>query len=277
MVSRSLVGISFLSLVLSFVSCTNFKDWNKDTPPIRELQKKSLEGVPENPIAGEGIKEFFRDRVGLIASSQNGFPSGRAAPLSTDGYFLTAWHVVNEGEFYLSDFVKLKPFPEGVVFKAEDYYRIDRHPGRVVWRDKKVDLAIVKFDFEVPSEHVFSPANYIGATGAGVFSAAFGTNSGSLLVTESIADGIGNGPYQTAGVILNSRKVKASHTSVIYRSNLVARGGMSGGPVVDSSGNLIGIIARIHSVLFDSPTTSFTMIRAKDIFALIEQDRLKLE
>lgn len=280
---RRPVGASFLPLVpflalglvvsLSLLGCTDFKDWDKDTPSTRELQKKSLEGLSAAPIAGESIEEFFRDRVGLIASSRTGFPSGRAVPLSTDGYFLTAWHVVDEGKFYLSDFVQLKPLPEGVVFQAKDYYRVDKHLGRVVWYDEKVDLAIVKFDFETRAEHVFKLAGYESAAGVAVFSASVGTNSGTLLITEKVEDGIGNGPYQTAGVVLNRRKVEASYPAIIYRSSLVARGGMSGGPAVDEAGNLIGIITRIHSVLYHAPTTSFAMLRAQDIAGIVAADR----
>lgn len=256
---------------VSLVSCVNVNDWGQDAPHIRELQKKSLVGIPNKPIDGQGIEDFFRDRVGLIATAKKRLPTGRAVPISADGYFLTAWHVVDEGEFFLSDFVQLKSLPVGVVVKAKDYYRVDKHPGRVVWHDKKVDLAIVKFDFQI--EHQFRLASYQGRDGSRVFSAAVGTNSGTLLVSDGISDGVGNGPYQTAGSILKSRSVGREKKGFVYGSTLVARGGMSGGPVVDIAGNLVGVITQIRPSIGAAPTTSFSMIAPSDIAELIRKDR----
>ena len=262
---RALASICLLS------ACSNVENWTYDKPSIRALQKESLVGIPAKPIAGQSLEEFFLDKVGLIVTSSNRFPSGRAVSITHDGYYLTAWHVVDEGEFFLSDFVILKPLPEGVAFKAEDYRRIDRHLGRVVWHDPKVDLAIVKFDFQ--SAHRFQLANYRSQIGGQVFSGAAGTNSGSLVTSEGRKDGVGNGPFLTAGVILKSKNLKSDPAVVGYQSTLVARGGMSGGPVVDQTGNLIGIITKIHASLLSAPTTAFAMMSASKVGEIVTRDR----
>ncbi|RYD35340.1 MAG: hypothetical protein EOP85_19095, partial [Verrucomicrobiaceae bacterium] len=77
-----------------------------DTRDIRELQEMSLAGVPEKPIAGQGIREFFSGKVALIRDHNGVLPIGRAVPLTRDGYMLTAWHVVDDGDFLLSDTVR---------------------------------------------------------------------------------------------------------------------------------------------------------------------------
>ena len=260
------------TLILS--ACTNFEQWNHDAPYIRELQKKSLQGLPARPIAGLSIEDFFIDKVGLIAQAKGGLPSGRAVPISSDGYFLTAWHVVDEGAFYLSDFVQLKPFPkEGVAFAGRDYYRVDRHMGKVVWRDKKSDLAVVKFDYQ--PQYVFTFAGGRSEVGTKVYSAAFGTNSGSLVTSgiEGAGDGVGNGPYQTAGTIFGVETIRGSRPAFVYQSSLVARGGMSGGAVVNSAGQLVGVLSHINSGFFSPPTTAFSMAEAAAIQEIIANDR----
>ncbi|MGJ8726616.1 MAG: S1 family peptidase [Roseibacillus sp.] len=257
-------------------ACTNFEEWNHDAPHIRDLQKQSMEGVAARPIAGQSIEEFFLDKVGLIASAKGGLPSGRAVPISSDGYFLTAWHVVDEGEFHLSDFVQLKPFPkEGVAFESKEYYRVDKHLGRAVWKDEKNDLAIVKFDYS--PRQVFRLAGGQSAIGSQVFSAALGTNSGSLVVSgeAGVSDGVGNGPYQTAGTIFAVKAARGSRPASVYRSSLVARGGMSGGAVVNGDGLLVGVLTYINSGFLSPPTTAFSMLEAAAIQEIIAKDRMR--
>ena len=106
------------------------------------------------------------------------------------------------------------------------------------------------------------------------YSAAVGTNSGSLLVAgdDLAGRGVGNGPYRTAGRILKASSFeRASWTR--YESDLVARGGMSGGAVVDSSGDLIGVLTQIRATPFRSPFTTFAMLSAEEISQILSLDR----
>ncbi len=257
-----------------FPGCTNFENWGHDVPRIRELQKESLARVSPQPIRGQSVGDFFRDKVGLIAPADRRFPSGRAVPITADGYYLTAWHVVDRPGFSLSNFVSLKPLPVGEVVKAEDYYRDELHPGRVVWKSERADLAIVKFDFR-PS-HQFTLAGQSARAGEDVFSAAVGTNSGSLLISSNggVGQGVGNGPYQTAGSILQVQHF-ANEPSPFYRyqSTLVARGGMSGGAVVNATGELVGVLIQIRSGFFSTPRTSFAMLNPTSVAEIITADR----
>lgn len=266
--------LSSFGVFLLLAGCTNFERLTYDLPETRELQRESLKRVSAKPIRGESIEDFFRDKVGLIVLGNQSFPSGRAVPITQDGYYLTAWHVVDQGNFSLSNFVSLKPLPVGRVVEAKDYYRDDLHPGRLVWKDEKNDLAIVKFDFE--PKHTFSLSGAALKPGENVFSAAVGTNSGVLLVFPDmeLKDGVGNGPYQTAGSVSRVQRSSDNNPTFVYRSNLVARGGMSGGAVVNATGDLVGILIQIQAGLLGSPSTIFSMLEAEKVRAIVEQDRL---
>ena len=112
-----------MAVSIACTSCGSLDKRRFDHPEARELQKDSISRFPERPIQGEGIREFFNDKVGLIAGSDPRIPSGRAVPVSKDGYYLTAWHVVSGGDYQLSDLVELQPLPKGRTFKTDDYLR----------------------------------------------------------------------------------------------------------------------------------------------------------
>lgn len=270
---RPLVLAFFSGATLFFSGCTNFDHLSYDIPETRALQRASLERVSPKPIQGESIEDFFRDKVGLIVPENQSFPSGRAVPITPDGYYLTAWHVVDQGDFSLSNFVSLKPLPVGKVVKAEDYYRDELHPGRVVWKDEANDLAIVKFDFR--PKHLFSLSTRPLMMGENVFSAAVGTNSGVLLISsgDRLQDGVGNGPYQTAGSVTRITKGRGQGAPLVYHSDLVARGGMSGGAVVDERGNLVGVLMQIRAGFLGPPRTIFAMPGVRKIQEAIAEDR----
>lgn len=257
-------------------------DLRNDNPGIREQQRASVARYPEKPIRGQGIEEFFSGRVGLVHTASNS--QGRAVPLTHDGYYLTAWHVVRgEDGFWLSDTVLLKPFPEGGgPVKASDHIRTDLHGGRLVWHDPEADLAIIKFDFR-PAQPFAVRAGGVDA-GSAVFSGASGSNSGTLLVKpgDGLEDGFGNGPFQTAGRITQTGRFGNDSRCLWFRSTLVSRRGMSGGPVVDSEGELVGIVTRtgVHlpgALSRDQSVfaTVSAMVPGRDIERIIAADRAR--
>ncbi|RYD23095.1 MAG: serine protease [Verrucomicrobiaceae bacterium] len=248
------------------------KNWRYDNLSTRKLQAASIVGLPERPIAGKTFSEFFKDKVVLIGAPGVPVPLGRGAPVAEDGYVLTAWHVVDRGSFLWSDTVLLKPLPKkSGPFKSSDYFRETKYPGRVVWHDEDVDLAIVKFDHR-PSA-ILKAAKSPVERGTAVFSGAAGLNGG-VLVGNSLDEGIGNGPFKTAGRVTKVRKDDGAIRRFIYQSTLVARGGMSGSGVVDEKGRLVGIVTRIHARVFTPPATSFTMIDPESLERIIRQDRV---
>jgi S1-C subfamily serine protease len=261
-----------LAVILSGCGNLDLSTRRYDNPEVRELQRQGLLGLPERPIQGQGIREFFSGKVGLIKLADSPVPLGRAVPLTRDGYMLTAWHAVDKGPFVLSDTVSLKPLPKkDMSFKYADYFRENRYPGRVVWHDAGMDLALVKFSFHPGA--VFEPANISPVVGDLVFSGAQGRNSGVLYASARMEDGVGNGPYQTAGRVTKVRVESTPILHVVHSSTLVGRGGMSGGPVVNENGKLTGIVLRVDTHLFSRPTTAFTMIDPDTLDRIISEDR----
>ncbi|MES2467572.1 MAG: serine protease [Verrucomicrobiota bacterium] len=241
-----------------------------DNRHVRALQEASLSPFGDRPVAGQDIDGFFRDKVGLITVNGGNIPVGRAAAVSRDGYFLTAWHVVDESGFRLSDTVSLVP-----------RFRVREYPGRVVWYDKDADLAMVKFDFR-PSWQ-FRAGEPSLAEGEAVFSGASGRNSGMRIVPwnesgtyhlDTVLKGaVGNGPFRTAGKVTDLKVLHEGSLRMVYESTLVARGGMSGAPVVDCQGHLAGIVTGARVKLFPGAMTTFSMLDPGTLVTIIEADR----
>lgn len=258
-----------LSAVLASCGVDGLRDRRWDNERVRALQEASVSRYGERPIAGQSIDEFFRNKVGLIAIEGGELPVGRVVPISKDGYYLTAWHVVVDARFRLSE-----------THLVGNRIQVDERPGRVVWHDPTADLAIVKF--EVRPSTLFEIRTPL-EKGEAVFSGANGRNTGTLItkpnatgtydLEESLKTAIGNGPFRTAGEVTSLTALEGQPSRVIYQSTLIGRGGMSGGPVVDRAGRLVGILTAVHAKLFSETKTSFSMIDPVALDAIVREDR----
>ena len=269
-VPLSAVLLLLVSSVLAGCGLTALNDRRDDNPKIRALQAASVSHFGDRPIAGRSIDAFFRDKVGLIALNGEALPIGRATPISPDGYYLTARHVAEEGDFRLS-----------VAISQDNPFRVAECPGRVVWQDRAADLAVVKFDYR--PGHVFSPRQMPLHAGEAVFSGAGGLNSGVRFaprnpsgvynISDLMRESFGNGDYRTAGKVTRLRVINKRPLRRIYESTLVGRGGMSGGPVVDDKGHLAGVITSGQARLFASPLTTFSMLDLTVLESILQGDR----
>ncbi|MEM8954173.1 MAG: serine protease [Verrucomicrobiota bacterium] len=266
---------ALLPLTLA-TACSTFPvERTFDNPEMRRLQAESLINIPPRPIAGQSIEDFFSRKVAFIESEAGA--SGRAAPISPDGYFLTAAHVVDDGPFYFTNLVILKPIPPLPQIQTDpnvpsEYFFIENLPGRKVWSDKKSDLAIIHFDYRAPE--FFSIMTDDLPVGAPVFA---GSNEGILYTQENVEDGVGNGPFETAGRVLSVKRARSDLPFTTYQSTLVGRGGMSGTPVVDDQGRLAGILTgllqTIHWNLKFETKARFSMINPTQIQSIVANDR----
>jgi S1-C subfamily serine protease len=262
----------YLFLLLALTNCGvgGLRHRHEDNEQVRALQEASVARYGERPIAGQSIDGFSKNKVGLIAVEGGEFPVGRAVPISEDGYYLTAWHVVADAKFQLKE-----------TTVDGKRIRVDHYPGKIVWHNAPADLAIVKFGFR-PSAFFKAQVAPL-EEGEAVFSGANGRNSGTLLTKknstgiydlgESLRTATGNGSFRTAGEITGVGALDGQPSRIIYESTLIGRRGMSGGPVVNRTGHLVGIITGMQAKLFSGTKTSFSMIDAKALFAIVEADR----
>ncbi|TAG08736.1 MAG: serine protease [Verrucomicrobia bacterium] len=143
---------------------------------------------------------------------------GSAAPITADGYFLTADHVLSRiaGR---NVFVLYGKGGSLTPFKA-----------RVVWRDAASDLALLHIDEKTPFFYQWSPPTQHAGAGTpiihGGISTGFRTDEGKL---------------ETA--VPSESRFSGSRR---FKMNLPLQPGDSGGPVVDGYGRLIGINSAVE-------------------------------
>ena len=181
-----------------------------DNPTIRRMQEQETARHLSDDHVMAAMKKHVGDRVSLVYTTPDhdgaepypGISSGgRAAALTSDGYFITAYHVVQDVPFHIKKTKVIKQ-PPAEPFKTSDmnqYFVTSRYAGGLVWCDPDLDLAILKFpltnwphftDLKVPPQRgdtlftaddegrLFAPVNEQGistmesAVGNGAFFAA---------------------------------------------------------------------------------------------------------
>jgi len=176
---------------------------------------------------------------------------GSAAPITEDGYFLTADHVISsEGG-------------RNVFLIYGQGGRFAHAKARVVWRSEASDLALLHIPERTPFFYEWTqPAGWLPA-GNGVIHGGISTgfNSGTGKLCTAL------GPE---GAFTGTRK---------FKIDLALQPGDSGGPVVDAYGRLVGInsavefLVPMETALFIDSEGNRPSVRRID--SLIQADRLK--
>ncbi|MEM6911113.1 MAG: serine protease [Verrucomicrobiota bacterium] len=268
-----------LSVCVLLTACVSpLEDRRFDNHLVRMEQNEDLARLLPRESDRDRIRRLLGPRVGLVQTGSEeaslSGSSGRAAALTSDGYFLTAWHVVSEGSFYLEELRLVKKLPAGRITleQAEGAFAIDRYPGRIVWSQPDLDLALVEFPGvkSVP----FRKLGAIPQKGALVCTSD-DTGFGFYDPRYGIPSLVGNGSFLAAGQILEVNAPKIPGSPRILVTDLVARGGMSGAPLSTPSGTLLGIITRAQSSYFEPQDieTVATMVSPELLRNLIAADR----
>lgn len=139
---------------------------------------------------------------------------GSAAPISADGYFLTADHVL----------ARLGGGRVPMVI-----YGLGREPqaapARVVWRSASGDLALLHAPLSTPWYYEWTPPDQWLADGTGV-----------------IHGGIATGPRSAPGKLMGALPPESRFTgSRKFKIDIPLQPGDSGGPVLDARGLLVGV------------------------------------
>lgn len=175
---------------------------------------------------------------------------GGAAPVSEDGYFITAFHVIAKKSNW-------------IVYLANenDNQAARMSKIRIVYANKQADFAVIKAEFPTPRFlHMRKPP---------------------LREDEPLFSGGWKNPIITAGNYVSSRIFSAKNTengSVFYESIVTnpARYGDSGLPLIDSQGNVCGVISRTvlgRWAKKKKPKTYAILMNEDSLFEIINRDR----
>ncbi len=230
------------------------------TKLIAPRKEKSLEKWQSRRIGDESAAQFALARTSLVVTCE--FPlsispppsdnepdqspgesdskseekdrpninSGTATAITSDGYWLTAAHVVDFAYIYLAPLKGGPPSPDRIEADA-------LHPVRIVWTgavdDPSVpDLALI-YCSHLPAQHFPLLRPPLLSADAEVLTSGFG----------------GGKPGQSAGKILlrgGNKGSKSGPRWMVYLNDAPVIPGDSGGPLLTAGGQLLGINSSGH-------------------------------
>jgi S1-C subfamily serine protease len=231
------------------------------------VQGCSVAPSPDPAIPGPETRSLILQRVSAVIVTdrknlshwvKRGFPmsqapgdadGGSATPISPDGYFLTADHVL----------ARMDDRYVFVIYGVDG--RLIPQQARVVWRSESADLALLHIPVSTPNHYRFTaPDRWLPM--------------GTAIVHGGIATGFKSG----LGKLGTSLPPETSFTGTRkFKIDIPLQPGDSGGPVVDAHGGLVGINSAVE-FLVPMETAFFVDSEAsrpntRMIESLIERDR----
>jgi S1-C subfamily serine protease len=202
--------------------------------------------VTERPSLDQWVNRNF-----VSTQAPRDADGGSAAPISADGYFLTADHVLSRMQ------------GRNVFLIFGQGGQIAPAKARVVWRSKAADLALLHVPAKTPYFYQWTPPRMWLAEGSRVMHGGIATGYRS-------ADGRLGTSLAPEGMFTGSRK---------FKMDIPLQPGDSGGPVVDAYGRLVGINSAVE-FLVPMETAFFidsegNRPNTRMIDALIHQDRAR--
>ena len=176
---------------------------------------------------------------------------GSAAPITEDGYFLTADHVLSRSA------------GRSVFLIYGQGGRLAPAKARVVWRSAAGDIALLHIPVQTPYFYQWTPPNRWLAEGSRVIHGGISTGMKS-------ADGKLCTALAPVGIFTRNRR---------FKIDIPLQPGDSGGPVVDAYGRLVGINSAVE-FLVPLETAFFidsegNRPNTQSIDDLIRRDRVK--
>ena len=224
---------------------------------------------PDRVAPGRMTRQIVAERVSaVVVTDRNNigrwvgrnFPSalspedadgGSAAPISVDGYFLTADHVLT------------RVAGRNVFVIYSQGGRLTEAKARVVWRSESSDLALLHIPLKTPYFYQWTPPGQWLPAGNGVIHGGISTGFNS-------DDGKLRTPLAPESAFTRTRK---------FKIDIPLKPGDSGGPVVDAYGRLVGINSAVEFLV--PMETAFFMDsegnrpNTRVIEALIQADRTR--
>jgi S1-C subfamily serine protease len=190
-------------------------------------------------IPGETARQIVRERLSavvvtsldeLVSWVNQGFSisnapgdadGGSAAPITGDGYFLTADHVLARSD-------KKNVF---IIYGAGG--RIVTSKARIVWRSYSDDLALLHIPRKTPHYYNWTPPDKWLSPGHGL-----------------IHGGMATGHRSSPGRLRTALAPEGTFTgNRPFKIDIPLQPGDSGGPVVDAFGNLVGINSAVEFLI----------------------------
>lgn len=219
-------------------------------------------------IPGQFARQIVRERLSAVvvtsreelgswlrrrfdkSSAPSDADGGSATPITSDGYFLTADHVL-----FRSD-------NKNVFIIYDSGARIVTGKARIVWRSSVADdLALLHIPFETPYHYKWTPPDQWLRVGHGV-----------------IHGGVATGQDTSPGKLRTAVAPESAFTRTRpFKIDIPLKPGDSGGPVVDAFGNLVGInsavefLIPLETAIFMDSEGNRPSIRK--ITAMIKRDR----
>lgn len=233
------------------------------------VQACSVAPAPDPKVPGPEIRTLVTQRVSAVIVTDHsnlekwvnrGFSSsqtpgdadgGSATPISGDGYFLTADHV-------LAQMAGRNVF---VIYGRDG--RLIPKRARLVWRSEEADLALLHIPARTPNHYRWTAANRW-------------VPLGTFVIHGGIATGFKSQPGKLGTAIPPERIFKGNRT---FKIDIPLQPGDSGGPVVDAYGDLVGINSAVE-FLVPMETAFFvdseaTRPNIRMLEGLIQSDRVR--
>lgn len=203
------------------------------------FQACAVAPAPDPKIPGLEARRIILQRLSAVvvtnqASLQNwvnrGFSSsqtpgdvdgGSATPISPDGYFLTADHVLAQVD------------GRNVFVLYGNRGRLVPKKARVVWRSEASDLALLHIPEKTPYYYRWTPTERWLPPGTGVVHGGIATGF------KSVSGRLGT-PIAPESILTGNRP---------FKIDIPLQPGDSGGPVVDAYGALVGINSAVEFLI----------------------------
>jgi len=216
------------AIVSFFVSTSDFSDNNNfsfnklsrhsEAPPNSVIAENDIPSVSERVIPTVvGISSSIDNRSLFSPSQSETWSMGSGVIVSSDGYILTNHHVIENAT---KSYVTLK---DGQSLSAS-----------YIWSDKNLDIAIIKIDAQ---NLTFAALGDSSALRVGESVIAIG-NPLSLQFQRTVTAGIVSALNRTIALSENG---ETTYMEDLIQTDASINSGNSGGPLINSSGEVIGI------------------------------------
>ncbi len=188
------------------------------TPPTNSVRKFVLQRVSAIIVTDLKDIDDWVSRGFPMSQSPGDADGGSATPISPDGYFLTADHVLARMD------------GRRVFLLHNDDGRLIPYRARVVWRSASSDLALLHIPASTPLFYRFTdPKRWLP------------------IGTPIIHGGIATGMKSDPGKLSTSLPPEGAFTQTRkFKIDIPLQPGDSGGPVLDAFGGLIGINSAVE-------------------------------